>query len=134
MYGLGAYEPMCTPLAMPLPITNQRSTRVCDLCIFIGSLMDKTDRISYDTTQIPSIMTVATVFTGSSIEIARFYNQSRGAYSRGKNTGAGTLAENGGVFVGCYGNCSAFAINLHSNECLPIRKLTSLISKMQLVV
>ncbi len=52
------------------------------------------------------------VFTGLSIQIARFHSHSRrGAYARVKNTCAGTLAENGrgrireggGVIAGFYG-------------------------------
>ena len=37
--------------------------------------------------QIVSILTIAIIFTGLSIQIARFHSQSRrGAYSRDKNT------------------------------------------------
>ena len=52
-------------------------------------------------TQVVSVLTIAVVSTGLSIQIARFHSQSRRwAYSQDKNACAGTLAENGrGAYV-----------------------------------
>ena len=69
-----------------------------DLCTCTGCLMakfEKSDKVSYDMTQILRILTIATVFTGSSILIAMFLTRmGGGAYSQVKNTSARTLAEN----------------------------------------
>ena len=59
---------------------------------------EKNDKVSLDMTQVAIVLVihVAMVFTGLSIQIARFHSQSRGgAYAWDKNTYAGTLAENG---------------------------------------
>ena len=46
--------------------------------------LDKNDKLCFDMTQIVSILTVAIIFTGLSIQIARFHSQSgRGAYTWG---------------------------------------------------
>ena len=51
-------------------------------------------------TQVVSVLTIAMIFTGLSIQIARFHSQSRGGlFARDKNTYAGTLAENGRGFM-----------------------------------
>ena len=48
-------------------------------------------------TQVVTVLTIAMVFTGLSVQIARFHSQSRRrAYGQDKcNTCAGTLAKNG---------------------------------------
>ena len=63
-------------------------------------------------TQVVTVLTIAMVFKGLSVQIARFHSQSRrGAYRRDKYTCAGTLAKNGrgaytrgGVWAGFYGS------------------------------
>ena len=82
-------------------ITDRWSPRiwVCNLCTFADCLMDKTgekrwSKLWYDTN---SVLTIAIIFTGSSIQIARFHSQSgRGAYSWDKHTCAG-LKMGGGL-------------------------------------
>ena len=74
---------------------------------------EKNDKVSLNISQTAIVLIIAMVFTGLSIQIARFHSHSRrGAYARVKNTCAGTLAENGrgaysrggGVIAGFYGN------------------------------
>ena len=58
-----------------------------NLCLFTGCLMDKTykplikqeknDKVSFDMTHVVSVLTIAMVFTGLSIQIVRFHSQSR---------------------------------------------------------
>ena len=76
---------------------------------------EKNDKVSLNISQTAIVLIIAIVFTGLSIQIARFHSHSRrGAYARVKNTCAGTLAENGrgaysrgggGVIAGFYGTC-----------------------------
>ncbi len=57
---------------------------------------EKNDKVSLNISQTAIVLIIAMVFTGLSIQIARFHSHSRrGAYARVKNTCAGTLAENG---------------------------------------
>ena len=74
---------------------------------------EKNDKVSLNISQTTIVLIIAMVFTGLSIQIARFHShRRRGAYARVKNTCAGTLAENGrgaysrgggGVIAGFYG-------------------------------
>ena len=58
---------------------------------------EKNDKVSLNISQTAIVLIIAMVFTGLSIQIARFHSHSRrGAYARVKNTSAGTLAEKGG--------------------------------------
>ena len=75
---------------------------------------EKNDKVSLNISQTAIVLIIAMVFTGLSIQIARFHSHSRrGAYARVKNTCAGTLAEigrgaysrGGGVIAGFYGTC-----------------------------
>ena len=78
---------------------------------------EKNDKVSLNISQTAIVLIIAMVFTGLSIQIARFHSHSRrgGGLSRVKNTCAGTLAENGrggvfargGVIAGFYGNTTA---------------------------
>ena len=57
---------------------------------------EKNDKVSLNISQTAIVLIIAMVFTGLSIQIARFHSHSgRRAYARVKNTCAGTLAENG---------------------------------------
>ena len=57
---------------------------------------EKNNKESLNISQTGIVLIIAMVFTGLSIQIARFHSHSRrGAYARVKNTCAGTLAENG---------------------------------------
>ena len=57
---------------------------------------EKNDKVSLNISQTAIVLIIAMVFTGVSIQIARFHSHSRrGAYARVKNTCAGTLVENG---------------------------------------
>ena len=81
-----------------MTITDQRMPHGCAISVLSLAVLwlklEKRDKISYDMTQIPRILTIATVFTGSSILIRRV------AYSRVRNTCARTWAENGrGGFI-----------------------------------
>ena len=51
-------------------------------------------------TQVVTVLTIAMVFKGLSVQIARFHSQSRrGTYTRDKYTCAGTLAKMGGGLI-----------------------------------
>ena len=80
---------------------------------------EKNDKVSLNISQTAIVLIIAMVFTGLSIQIARFHSHSRrGAYARVKNTCAGTLAENGrgaysrggGVIAGFYGSYTFFLL------------------------
>ena len=88
---------------------------------------EKNDKVSLNISQTAIVLIIAMVFTGLSIQIARFHSHSRrGAYARVKNTCAGTLAENrrgaysrgGGVKAGFYGTTfSDNEYNHYSCDC-----------------
>ena len=83
--GEGAYARYSCVTTITKPMT---ATWTRNLCTITGCSVDK---VSFD-------MTYSYGFKGLSIHIARFHCQSRtggGAYSRDKNTSAGSLAENG---------------------------------------
>ena len=74
--------------------------------------MNENDKVSLNISQTAIVLIIVVVFTGLSVQIARFHSHSRrGAYVWVKNTCAGTLAENGrgaysrggGVIAGFYG-------------------------------
>ena len=48
----------------------------CDVCTFTGCLMDEIDKVSLDMTS-SDVLTIAIVFKGLSVPIARFHRQSR---------------------------------------------------------
>ena len=66
---------------------------VCDICTITTSLTDKTREKWQDMTQMPSVLTVDTAFTGLNILIARFCSQRLGGGGGGGGGGEGLIRQ-----------------------------------------